>query len=304
MLVSLVGSNSFGLKRRLDELARAFVAEHGELALEKIDAESASENQILDAVQSLPFLADRKLVVVRGLSGNKLMAEQIEQIIDAISDGTDLIFHEPSIDKRTSFFKVLKNKTQLEEFNELDARSLAAWLVDEVKNRGGELSYADANYLVERLGTNQQMLASELDKLLTYEPKISRISIDLLTELAPQSKVFDLLDAAFSGNKKRALKLYEQQRAQKVEPQLIIGMVAWQLQLIALAKNGSKRTPAQIAADSGMKPYPIEKARGLANRLSSDELKGLVAEALDIDYKSKTTPLDLDEALKTYIVSL
>ncbi len=304
MITTLAGNNSFGLKRRLDELVQAFVAEHGELALEKIDAESASENQILDAVQSLPFLADRKLVVVRGLSGNKPMVEQVEQIIDTISDSTDLIFHEPSIDKRTAFFKVLKSKTQLEEFNELDARSLAAWLVNEAKNHGGELSYTDANYLIERLGTNQQMLASELDKLLTYEPKISRVSIDLLTELAPQSKVFDLLDAAFSGNKKQALKLYEQQRAQKVEPQLIIGMLAWQLQLIALAKHGSKRAPAQIAADSGMKAYPIEKAGGLASRLSSDELKSLVAEALDIDYKSKTTPLDLDEALKTYIVSL
>lgn len=304
MIVSLVGSNSFALRRRLDELTRVFVAEHGELALEKIDAEAASENQTLDAVQSLPFLAGRKLVVVRGLSGNKSMAEQIEQIINAVSDSTDLIFHEPSVDKRTVFFKVLKNKTQLEEFNELDARSLVAWLVNEAKSRGGGLSYADANYLVERLGVNQQMLASELDKLLTYELKISRVSIDLLTELAPQSKVFDLLDAAFSGNKKRALKLYEEQRAQKVEPQLIIGMLAWQLQLIALAKHGGRCTPAQIAADSGMKAYPIEKARGLADRLGNDELKNLVTEALNIDYKSKTTPLDLDEALKTYIVSL
>lgn len=304
MITTLAGNNSFGLKRRLDELVQAFVAEHGELALEKIDAESASENQILDAVQSLPFLADRKLVVVRGLSGNKPMVEQVEQIIDTISDSTDLIFHEPSIDKRTAFFKVLKSKTQLEEFNELDARSLAAWLVNEAKNHGGELSYTDANYLIERLGTNQQMLASELDKLLTYEPKISRVSIDLLTELAPQSKVFDLLDAAFSGNKKRALELYGDQRAQKVEPQIIMGMIAWQLRLMAFAKYAGKRSSGQIASDTGVKPYPVEKAGRLAHRLSDQRLKSLIGEALEMDYRSKISSFDLDEALKTFIVSV
>ena len=189
-----------------------------------------------------------------------------------------------------------------EEFNELDHQSLAKWLVDQTNFQGATLERGDANYLIERVGTNQTLLVNELNKLLTYKLEVTRASIDLLTEPTSHSKVFDLLDMAFSGNKKRALKLYDEQRAQKVEPQLIIGMIAWQLQLIALAKNAGKRTPSQIAADSGMKAYPIEKARGLASRLSNDGLKNLVTEALSIDYKSKTTPLDLDEALKNYIV--
>lgn len=304
MIITLTGANTFTLRRRLDELVDEFVAENGELALEKIDAESVSETVVLEAVQSLPFLANRKMVVVRGLSTNKAAAEQIEQIISSVGDTTDIIFHEPSIDKRTAYFKVLKSKTQLEEFNEMDNRNLASWLVSEVKNQGGEVKFSDANYLVERVGANQQMLASELAKLLIYEPKISRDSIDLLTESTPQSKIFDLLDAAFSGNKKRALELYGEQRAQKVEPQVIIGMVAWQLRLMALAKHADKRTPGQVASDAGVKPYPIEKAGGLARRLSAPELTNLVNDALDIDYKSKSTPLDPDEALKTYIVSL
>lgn len=303
MIIALTGTNSFALKQRLEELVSNFVAEHGELALEKIDAEAASENQILDAVQSLPFLASRKMVVLREPSASKEIQDRVEQIISSTTETTDLIIHEPAPDKRTAYFKVLKSNTKLEEFGPLDSRNLAGWLVDEAKNQGGELSFQDANYMVERLGTDQQMLANELGKLLVYEPKISRATIDLLTEPAPQSNVFNLLDAAFSGNKKRALKLYEEQRAQKVEPQLIIGMIAWQLQLMALAKNAGRRTPAQIAADSGMKSYPIEKARTLAGRLSGDELNNLVSEALDIDYKSKTTALDLDEALKNYIVA-
>jgi DNA polymerase-3 subunit delta len=199
---------------------------------------------------------------------------------------------------------VLKSKTQLEEFNELDARALASWLSDEAKKQGGQLGFADANYLVERIGANQQMLASELGKLLTYDLQVTRANIDLLTEPTPQGKIFELLDAAYGGNKKRALKLYEEQRAQRVEPQAILAMIAWQLQLLALAKHSKNLPAATVAKDAGLNPYPVTKAKNLAAKISENELNKMVDEALDIDWRGKTTAIDLDEALKTYIVTL
>ena len=199
---------------------------------------------------------------------------------------------------------MLKGKTQLEEFNDMDARSLAQWLVNETKKSGGTLSFADANYFVERLGTNQALLANELDKLFIYNSRVTRENIDLLTEPNPQSKVFDLLDAAFAGQKERALKLYDEQRAQKVEPQAILAMIAWQLSIIAIAKYSKGRDMSEVSRQSGVKDYPLRKARKLADKLDEEKLKKMVSEALDIDWRSKTTSLDLDEALKTYIISL
>ena len=158
--------------------------------------------------------------------------------------------------------------------------------------------------MVERIGTNQSLSASELNKLLTYQDEITRQNIDLLTEPTPQSKVFDLLDAAFGGRKEQALKLYEDQRAQKVEPQAILAMIVWQLQQIAIAKMAGNRSVAEVSRDSGMKEYPLRKAKNLADKLSDNELKKMVSEVFDIDWRGKTTSLDMDEALKTYIISL
>jgi DNA polymerase-3 subunit delta len=304
MAITLTGSNHYLLKRRLDELVDKFVAQHGEFALQKIDAEEAEPAAVLEAVQSLPFLAERKLVVLRSLSANKAASGQVEQIISSAGDTTDLIFYEPAPDKRTGYYKVLKSQTQLEEFGELDPRGLANWLVNEAKNQGGQLSLGDANYLVERVGPNQEQLANELQKLLIYDPKINRQNIDLLIVKTPQSKVFDLLDAAFGGHKKRALELYAEQRAQKVEPQAIMALIAWQLELIALSVYGKGKDASQIASDAGLSPYPVQKAQRLASRLDQQKLKDMVELALKIDEQSKTTALDLDEALKTYIVTL
>jgi DNA polymerase III delta subunit len=304
MVIALTGGNSFSLRRRLNELVDAFVKEHGDLALERIDAEEVEYQTILDALQNLPFLAARKMVVVRGLGQNKQAAEHIEQIIDAAKDDTDLIIYDSITDKRTAYYKTLKSKTQLEEFNELDAHGLARWLLEEVKNRGGELLITEATYLVERAGTNQALLSNELDKLITYQPKINRGSINLLVDSLPQSKVFDLLDAAFSGKKSRALELYNDQRAQKIEPQAILAMIIWQLQLLALTKYADGKSAAAIAKDVGMNPYPISKAASLSHKLNEEKFKSLVDFAFEIDLKSKTTNLDLEEALKTYITTL
>jgi DNA polymerase-3 subunit delta len=186
----------------------------------------------------------------------------------------------------------------------LDARGLSKWLAEEAKKQGGSLSLADANYLVERVGANQQQLANELDKLITYEPKNSRANIDLLTEKTPQSKVFDLLDAAFAGDKERALELYADQRAQKVEPQAIMAMIAWQLKLLTLAKLGANKSSQQIAQDAGLSPYPVMKAQNLARKIDDNKLREMVGEALQIDEMGKTKNINLDEALKTYIVTL
>jgi DNA polymerase-3 subunit delta len=304
VIITLTGNNSFALHKRLDEIVGNFVKVYGDFALERIDAEEVEIQLILDALQNLPFLASKKMVVVRGLGANKQAAEKIDQIIAAAGDGCDLILYELSTDKRTAYFKTLKSKTQLEEFNELDAHALAKWLVEEAKKRGGELGQADAGYLVDRAGTDQQLISNELDKLLIYNPKITRESINLLIDSLPQSKVFDLLDAAFSGRSRRALELYEEQRALKVEPQIILGMIVWQLQLIAVTKYADGKSTATIAKDVGMNPYPISKAANLAHKLNEQKFKKMVDFAFEIDLKSKSTPLDLDEALKTYIISL
>ncbi|MDB5160879.1 MAG: polymerase subunit delta [Candidatus Saccharibacteria bacterium] len=304
MVITLTGNNSHLLKLHRDKLVDAFIAEQGELALERIDGSAAEFDFILDAVQSMPFLASKKMVVVRELAANKEAAEKIEQIISSVSSTTDLVIYEPVTDKRTAYYKALKSKTQFEEFNDLEPRALAIWLVEEARKMDSKLSQTDAAYLIDRLGTNQAILFSELEKLSLYDREIARQNIDLLTERNPQSTIFDLLDATFSGNRKMALDLYGQQRAQKVEAQAILALLAWQLHIIAIAKYGRGKTTAQIAKEAKINPYPLGKAQNLATRITDEKLKQMIAEAAEIDYRSKTFALDVDEALRTYIATV
>jgi DNA polymerase-3 subunit delta len=304
MIITLAGANSFLMSRRLKELIQEFEAEHGDLAIERIDGAEVEIGTLVAAVSSQPFLSSRKFVVVRDLAANKTAAEAIEQIISSVSEDTDLILYETVTDKRSSFYKTLKSKTQFEEHADLDSNSLAKWLTGEAARQNIGLSQSDAVYLIDRVGTNQAMLASELEKLALYDSQISRQSIDLLTERNPQSRVFDLLDAAFTGQVKKALTLYEEQRAQKVEPQAILALLIWQIHLIAIAKAAGNRSSDEVASEAKISPYPLGKALALAKKIKADKLRQMIADLAEIDYKNRTVYLDIDEALKSYISTL
>ncbi len=303
-MITLTGSNSFALRRELNGLVDDFVQKNGDIAIERLDGEESEYARITEALQSLPFLASKKLVVLRSPGANKQFAEKFENIVPTISETTDVIIVEPKLDKRTQYYKTLKAKTDFKEFRELDQRQLANWLVDAAKSKKGSLSFGDALYIVERVGSDQQFLYNELQKLLDYDLKVSRSTIDLLTEPSPQSTIFELLDAAFAGKTKRAISLYEEQRKQKVEPLAIIAMLAWQLQIMALIKAAGDRTAEQIAKEAKINPFVVRKNQPLVKHMTLSELEKLTARVLDIDIKLKTQSIDADDALQHLLLTI
>lgn len=304
MIVTLSGENSFGWQRELRQLTQDFVTEHGDLALERLDGQEAELAKISEALTSLPFLASQKMVVLRAPGSNKGFAEQVEQLLTNLPETTDVILIEPKLDKRLSYYKYLKKKTDFRDFPELDDSGLIGWLSASAKDHGGSLSPADARYLIERVGASQQLLFNELAKLLLYDSKITRRTIDLLTEATPQGTIFQLLEAAFAGDTKRALKLYAQQRALKVEPIQIVAMLAWQLHVLAIVKTAGDRSTDVIAKDAKLNPYVVQKSQNIARSLTLAQLKKLVSDLLTIDIKTKSTAIDPDEALQHYLLGL
>lgn len=292
------------LQAGLRQLTEAFIAREGDMAVERLDGAEATIERISEALISLPFLSNKKMVLLRQGSVNKQFAEQAAQLLADVPETTEVIVVEPKLDKRSSYYKFLKKATDFKEYNELDAGGLARWLVSAAKERGGTLSPGDASLLVSRVGQNQQLLSSELEKLLLYSGDITKDSIETLTEPTPQSTIFELLDAAFAGRSARALQLYIEQRALKVEPQQIIAMLVWQLHILALLKTAGQRSPDSIASDAKVSPYTVKKSVTIARKLTLAELKRLVADLAEIDRRSKRETFNIDDALQHYLLVL
>ncbi len=304
MITTITGSNDFAmlteLSKRIAEARKAY----GDMAIERLDGSEVDYERLHEAVQSLPFLSERKLVVLDTPSQSKKFNEQIDALLESVSDSVDVIINEPKLDKRSSYYKTLKKETDFQEFNELDGSALGNWAVSYVAQLGGKLSLGNANFLISRVGASQQLLKNELDKLFLYQPEITRETIELLSEETPQSSIFELLDAALRGDLSETTRLYKEQRALKVEPQQIIAMLAWQLHILALVKTAGERSAETISSDAKLSPFVVRKCLGLVRQISFEQLKQMVSNALNLDVRLKTESLDPDESLQYYLLTI
>jgi DNA polymerase-3 subunit delta len=300
--ISLVGSNGFTLRQYLRDLTSKFAAEYGPFSLEHIDCQETDLEHLKDSLLSSPFLSPKKMLILHSPSKLTNDPDQLEQLFNQVPDDTEVIFVDPKIDKRTSLYKMLKKTTDFKQFDPLSTPQSVNWLVKEAKQRQADLSASTASYLIERVGANQDLLYNELKKLVLYNQKIDNDLVDLLTEPNPQSSIFELLDAALSGQTKRSLKLYREQRQLKIEPQYIIAMLTWQLHILALVK--SAKDTKQLEQFTKLSPYTISKSSRLARDINMTQLKSMVGNLLKLDTSLKSKKIEADEALEYYLLTL
>jgi len=304
MVWTLTGPNDFARSGELRRIVDAFVGEHGDMTVERIDAVTTDYGRLLEAVSAQPFLADRRLVIVLNSTSSKDISDNIEQLLDSVSDTTDMVLEVPKFDKRSLLYKTLKKRTEYVVFTDLDEQQLAKWLVVEAKQREGELKQNDARAIVDRAGTNQLALHHELNKLLSYDTKITREAIELLVEPLPVGTTFQLLDAAFSGNHPKTLELYKSQRLQQVEPQAIMGLVAWQVHTLAVVKANDTKSTDEISRSAKLNPFVVRKSQQLVRSKSQQEISQLVSAATRLDARLKSEMIDADDAVQHFLLTI
>lgn len=292
------------LQAALNQLIGRFIETHGDFGLERIDGEEADYDRLREALESLPFLADKKMVVLRTPSANKDFVQRAESLLRNTPESTDVILIEPKLDKRSSYYKYVSKATTYQSYDELHESGLARWLTELAATEGGTITQADARYLVHRVGAQQQLLGNELKKLVLYQPTISRKAIDLLVEQTPQSTVFELIEAAFSGDAQKMVRLYDEQRRLKVEPQQILGLIGWQLHTMAVIKAAGARSADDIARTAKINPYVVRKNTPLVRRITLQGLRDLIAEALRLDVRLKSESIDADEATRHFLLQI
>lgn len=303
MLTVLTGKNEFLLQMELQKLQTRAISEWGELGIERIDAESVEFDTVLQIVQSVPFLVSGKLVIVRNAQSNTALLERIEELHDRIADGVEVVLVGPQFDKRKASWNIMKKLAdRVIECSEVKPFELPKWVQAQAKELGCTISTSDATYLVERAGANQLLLNSEIQKLALRGNLITRESIDELIEPSPQSTIFEMIDAAFSGNGARALSLYREQRQQRVDPQYIIAMLTWQLQALALAVYAKPATEGTLVA-AGQSPFTAKKALRMASKVNARQIRTYINDLASLDRAVKTNA-DSDAALELYILSL
>lgn len=291
MIITLVGENTFAIAEAEHELAAKFKAEFGEHGVSRVDGESFGPSGLGELLQGASLFAAERLVILKDAGHNKALWEALADWAKRVPETTTLLLVEPSIDKRTRTYKVLRSHSDFREFGLLEDYKLAKWVESQAEVLGATISPTDARYLVDRTGRDQWRMKHELEKLANYGSSIEQRSIDALVEPSPEGTAFELLDAALGGRQGRLSELINNLKNEE-DPYKLFGLLASQVHALAVVGAAGDRSADQIAKDSGIHPFVIRKTQSLTKSLGKTRIKQIVDDTALCDVQLKSTGAD------------
>ncbi len=193
MYYVLHGEDEFSRSEQVNRLREKMGdPQFAELNTTHIDGRKATLNALQHACDAVPFLADKRLIIVEGMlarfdprrrkteddageeteAANPELAKELADYLARLPDTTRLVFVESKkladnnpILKRAA---ADKKNAYAKEFEKLKPHALPKWIQDRVKAKGGAMELSAVNELAEHVGTDLRLLDNEIEKLLTY----------------------------------------------------------------------------------------------------------------------------------------
>lgn len=311
-----------GLKAALGD------AELADLNITEMEGAQARAGEILGQAAMMPFLAPRRLILVRGYLAqlDKRMAAskntdaaayaeaaQFLTGLGEVSDSTDLLLVDSGVDKRRGLWKGFSLKQDGKEraipglqaliqaktvtrmdLPTPDAKSLPGWLQARAKSRGIALDGRALQLLATYVGPNLRQLDNELEKLSLYAGArpITAEDVDRMVSDASEAMVWNLTDALSQRNPRAAMTALHALRRNDAHPIYLLTMIARQYRVMLKVKDAlggrASGNEHDIAPLVGEKPYPVKKAMGQAAAYTFDELVDVLDRLVMADYAMKT----------------
>ncbi len=302
-IILFFGENTYLIDQKAALWEQEFIKKHGDLNLIKLEGKKLPAKEIFEQANQMPFLSDKKLLIVRGFLENK--SDHQKEFIDyleRIADFTVILFVETKLpDKRLSLYKKLIKECRTEEFTNLEGYPLQDWIIKEVKSRNSDISLADAKYLTEVAGNNMAELSNEIEKLSLnrLHKAIRREDIDTLTVPKLSYNIFKLTDAVAAKNVKLAVKILEELKQFNEEMPMIFHMIVRQFRILLQIRDCLDKglTEADVKRAVPEHPFVIMNGMKQAKNFTMRQLKEIHSALLQIekDFKSGVIRISVND---------
>ncbi|NLN41909.1 MAG: DNA polymerase III subunit delta [Clostridiales bacterium] len=283
----------------------------------QIDGTDVDLDIIINACETLPFMVDRRLVVVKDLSilngradGN-IDEDSFLEYIKKMSETTCLILYcRNGVDKRKKIYKYINKTGKAIEFKYLTGKELHTWINQTVEQQGKKISYKAISYLVDRVGNELNDISNELKKLISYIGQSGEIDIKAIDQVVTptlEQSIFQLVDAIGEKRSSQALMILGNlinEGGQAAPP--ILAMIARQFRLILQCKEYREKgyNPNTIAAKLNQRSFVVKKCLSQARNFTVEQLKKGLELCLQADYYIKIGKIQDSMALELIIIKM
>ncbi len=278
------------------ELLKSKSVSQPELNYAEFSGEKLSCQELLASLESYPFMSDIRLTLVREFyPDKKFFDEGLKNYLENPLQESVLAI------VNTEKCEALKKYPSVTIVNcyKADEQICAKWIKAECERNGVKIDGECAQLVASYCLSNMARIENETKKLIAYASKSGVIDksavCDLVTPDA-EHKIYEMTDLI--GRKKigAAVSMINEMLKKGETPQrLLVSVYNYFRRLLHVAI--SDKTVGELASALKIKEFAVKKAKEQARMFKPKCLKKAVDSLIDIDYKSKSGLIDINEGL-------
>ncbi|MCB9438152.1 MAG: DNA polymerase III subunit delta [Anaerolineales bacterium] len=313
----LHGDDEYSIKAQVSSFKQKM---GDDLNINEYDGAKTSPQEVVAVAQAMPFLSDRRLVIVYGMLGAlgsskaKSAKENLHYLVDNLPhlpESARLVFVEyQTLSDNHAVVKLVQTEPSgyIKAFSA--PKNPTAWIQKRVGEYGVKTEPRAVAALAAVVDGDLRRADNELYKLAAYVGQggtITEREVALLTPYVPESNVFEMVDAMGQRDGKTAMgllhKLLENDRQ---DPMAVFGMIIRQFRLLVQAReliDGGANAKG-VSQALGIHSFVAEKVSKQARGFSQAQLDRIYQNLLTTDQGVKTGKVSIEVALDLLIAGI
>ncbi|MBO9665530.1 MAG: DNA polymerase III subunit delta [Bdellovibrio sp.] len=294
----LFGEEPYLLNQSVDRFKYAVLTEGAiDFNYSLFYASDADIVQVRDAVETLPMMAPRRLVILKEAQElNDKEWAQLEPLIESPVDSTVFVILASRVDKRKKQIRQMLDKAECVEFKKPYENQIPSWINYIAESLGLKISN-DAIHLLHKLvGHHLTEIEAELKKLGEFVEGARRIEVADVAQVVSRSKeesVFDFTKAVGMNDRVKALEYLVHLLDQGQNEIGIISLLARHIRILLTVKKGMDEglQGAKLAHYAQVPPYFLESYTDQSRQWTMKKLEQTMVVLSETDRALKSSPL-------------
>jgi DNA polymerase-3 subunit delta len=280
--------------------------------------ESPIEEAVNDAT-TIPFMADKKMVVIKNayfLSNETQKQKKIIHDLDYLQRYVDnpvketiLVIQVPyaKLDKRKAITKALVKTADVQECIPLKEQDLKGWTKRFLAKYGLAIDTDALDELIKRISNNTEVLVSETTKLALYAEGMNKVDLNMIRKVITRNvedNVYEIVNNILDKKRSKALTIYNDLIMHSEDPLRILNIISSKyrelLHTKLLLEMGKDKTDiaTYFNASSGRAYYIMKNARNVSSDVVKEQLEKLEL----LDYQIKSGKIDKKVGIELFIL--
>ncbi|GFH96129.1 putative protein YqeN [Lachnospiraceae bacterium] len=305
----LFGEERYLKRQYRDKLKSALCAPDDNMNNHFYEGKNLSVGEVIDLAETLPFLAQRRVIFMDNSGLFKSGGEQMAEYLKNQNESTVLIFTEAEVDKRSKLYKAVQSQGCAVEFAPQDEKTLKRWVAGVLGKEGKKIAESTVLQLLNKTGTDMENIQMELEKLVCYcmdREVVEPGDVEAVCTTRVSNHIFDMVTAIAEKRRKDALQLYYDLLTLKEPPMRILFLIARQCNLLlqARAMKSKGLSNKEMASGLGVPPFAVGKYLSQASRFKSAVLRQALTKCVEAEEAVKTGRMNDVMSVEILILSV